>query len=74
MIEQLNALFESGLYAKMLKAGLMPVKISTYRDYYLYVDAQVKTRKVSKTQAVKETAAFYNTEERSVWRALKAIG
>lgn len=73
MITELNQLFESGLFAKLHKAGLMPSKISTYRDYYLYVDAQMRAKHINKTAAVKECAVFYQIDERAVWRAICAI-
>lgn len=74
MIEQLNQIFESGLYLQLHKAGLMPSKISNYRDYYLYVDAQIKTRGLSKRKAILEASVIYGIDERIIWRALKALG
>jgi len=73
MQELLNSLFDTGLYAKLLKVGLVSPKISTYRDYYLYVDAQITARGISKTKAFKEAAGFYNVDESTIRRAYNSL-
>lgn len=73
MQELLNELFKTGLYVKLLKVGLVSPKIATYRDYFLYVDAQIRTRGIAKTKAFKEAAGFYNVDEKTIRTAYNSL-
>lgn len=73
MLQLLNTLFETGVYDQLYKAGLVSAKLSSYRDIYLYVDAQIKTRGIGKEQAALEAEVIFKISRRTVYRALSAI-
>ncbi|MDB5136852.1 MAG: hypothetical protein JWP37_3455 [Mucilaginibacter sp.] len=72
-IQIANALFDDGIFSEMYKAGFITSKIFTYREIYLWVQAQAKTRGITKNQAVQEAAGKFNKDERTIWRALNSF-
>lgn len=68
-----NTLFNDGIFSEMYKAGFITDKVFTYREMYLWVHAQTKTRDLTKNQAVLEAAGKFNRDERTVWRALNCF-
>lgn len=72
-IQLANTLFDSGIFSAMYKAGFITDKIFIYREMYLWVHAQTKTRSITKHQAVLEAACKFNRDERTVWRALNCF-
>jgi len=68
-----NTLFNNGIFSEMYKAGFITDKIFIYREMYLWVGAQIKTRSITKNQAVLEAAGKFNRDERTVWRALNCF-
>lgn len=73
MHELLKELLISGLYSKLYKAGVVSSKFATYFDMALFVDAQIQTRGITKTQAVIEASIRYEVSEPTVWRAMSQI-
>jgi hypothetical protein len=72
-IKIVNTLFNDGIFSEMYKAGFITDKIFIYREIYLWVEAQTKTRGISKHQAVLEAAGKFGRDERTVWRALNCF-
>jgi hypothetical protein len=72
-IQLANTLFNDGVFSEMYKAGFLTDKIFIYREMYLWVNAQMKTRNLTKHQAVLETAGKFDRDERTVWRALNCF-
>ena len=72
-IKLVNTLFDDGVFAEMYKAGFITDKVFTYREMYLWVHAQIKTRNITKHQAVLEAGGKFNRDERTVWRALNCF-
>jgi len=72
-IQLANTLFDDGVFSAMYKAGFITAKIFTYREIYLWVQAQIKTRGISTRQAVLEAEVKFNKDERTVWRALNSF-
>jgi hypothetical protein len=68
-----NALFDEGIFSAMYKAGFITTKVFTYREIYLWVNAQQQTRGVSKNQAVLEAEIKFGKDERTIWRALNCF-
>jgi len=68
-----NALFDDGVFSELYKAGFLPEKIFTYRDIYLWVQAQMQTRGLTKYQAVLEAEVKFDKDKRTVWRALNCF-
>jgi hypothetical protein len=68
-----NTLFNEGIFSEMYKAGFITDKIFIYREMYLWVHAQMKTRRISKHQAVLEAGGKFERDERTVWRALNCF-
>ena len=68
-----NALFDDGIFSEMYKAGFITAKIFTYREIYLWVQAQMKIRGITKNQAVLEAGGKFNKDERTIWRALNSF-
>lgn len=42
-------------------------------EIFLWVDAQVKTRNISKTQAALEAEVKFHKDESTIWRALRSF-
>lgn len=49
-----NILFNEGIFTELYKAGFINTKLFTYREIYLWIQAQIKTRGINKRQAVLE--------------------
>ena len=72
-IKVANALFDDGTFTEMYKAGFISEKVFIYREIFLWVDAQVKTRKISKNKAVLEAEILFQKDERTIWKAVKSF-
>jgi len=68
-----NTLFDDGIFSELYKAGFITAKIFTYREIYLWVQAQIQTRGITKNQAVLEPEGKFNRDERTIWRALNSF-
>ena len=68
-----NALFDDGTFTEMYKAGFITSKVFLYREIYLWIDLQMKTRSINKSQAVLEAQVKFRKEEMTIWRALKSF-
>ena len=72
-IELVNTLFNEGIIRELFKAGFVNPKVFSYHEIYLWVHAQIKTRSISKNQAVLEASVKFKRDERTVWRALNSF-
>jgi hypothetical protein len=72
-IKLANTLFDDGIFSALYKAGFITTKVFTYREIYLWVNAQVQTRNITKRQAVLEAGGKFDKDERTVWRALNCF-
>lgn len=72
-IKTANALFDEGIFSEMYKAGFVTNKLFTYREIYLWVQAQMQIRDITKNQAVLEAEVKFYKDERTVWRALNSF-
>ena len=72
-IKTANALFDDGIFSELFKAGFITTKVFTYREIYLWVQAQIKTRNITKNQAVLEAEVKFDKDERTIWRALNSF-
>jgi len=72
-IKLANTLFDEGIFSAMYKAGFITDKVFVYREIYLWVTAQVKTRGIKKNQAVLEAEVKFMKDERTIWRALNSF-
>jgi hypothetical protein len=72
-IKTANELFDEGIFTVMYKAGFITTKVFVYREIYLWVQAQVKTRGITKNQAVLEAEVKFDKDERTIWRALNCF-
>jgi len=72
-ISKANALFDDGIFSEMFKAGFITTKVFVYREIYLWVQAQIKTRGITKNQAVLEAEIKFRKDERTIWRALNSF-
>jgi len=68
-----NTLFDDGIFSALYKAGFITAKVFIYREIYLWVQAQMQTRRVTKRQAVLEAGSKFDKDERTVWRALNSF-
>lgn len=68
-----NTLFDDGIFSEMYKAGFITSKIFSYREIYLWVQAQMQIKGISKNQAVLEAGGKFNKDERTIWRALNSF-
>lgn len=73
IINLANTLFDDGVFSAMYKAGFITTKVFIYREIYLWVQAQVQTRKITKNQAVLEAEVKFMKDERTIWRALNSF-
>ncbi len=69
-IQTANLLFDNGTLADLYKAGFLSDKIFVYREIYLWINAQIHARGITKSRAVFEAQAFFDRDERTIWRAL----
>jgi hypothetical protein len=72
-IQLANTLFDDGVFSAMYKAGFITSKIFTYREIYLWVNAQMQVRSITKNQAVLEAEVKFGKDERTIWRALNCF-
>jgi len=72
-IQLANTLFDDDIFSALYKAGFITAKVFVYREIYLWVQAQVKTRGITKTQAVLEAEVKFMKDERTIWRALNSF-
>ncbi|MFD0792768.1 hypothetical protein ACFQZX_04025 [Mucilaginibacter litoreus] len=72
-IQLANNLFDEGALTALYKAGFITTKVFTYREIYLWVNAQIQTRGISKNQAVLEAELKFDKDERTIWRALNSF-
>lgn len=72
-IQLANQLFDNGTLSTLYKSGFITSKVFTYREIYLWVHAQVKTRDITKNQAVLEAEIKFEKDERTIWRALNCF-
>lgn len=70
MLELLNNLFDTGMFDKMVRAGIISSKYATYRSIYFYVDAQQKARGIGKEKAVTEAAVVFRVGRTTIYKAL----
>jgi hypothetical protein len=68
-----NTLFDDGIFSALFKAGFINSKVFTYREIYLWVQAQIKKRGITKSQAVLEAEIKFKKDERTIWRALNSF-
>ncbi|WP_342644633.1 hypothetical protein [Mucilaginibacter sp. CSA2-8R] len=69
-IQTANSLFDNGTLADLYKAGFLSEKIFLYREIYLWINAQIFARGISKNRAVFEAQEFFDRDQRTIWRAL----
>jgi hypothetical protein len=72
-IQTANSLFDEGTFSAMYKAGFITTKVFIYREIYLWIQAQLKTRNLSKRQAVLEAEVKFMKDQRTIWRALNSF-
>lgn len=72
-IKTANALFDEGIFSELYKAGFITTKVFVYREIYLWVQAQIQTRGITKNQAVLEAEVKFDKDERTIWRALNSF-
>jgi hypothetical protein len=72
-INTINQLFNQGVFTELYKAGFITTKVFTYREIYLWVQAQMQTRGINKNQAVLEAEVKFNKDERTIWRAMNSF-
>jgi hypothetical protein len=72
-INTINQLFNQGIFTELYKAGFITAKVFTYREIYLWVQAQMQTRGINKNQAVLEAEVKFNKDERTIWRAMNSF-
>ena len=72
-IKLANTLFDDGIFSAMYKAGFITAKVFLYREIYLWIEAQRKTRGLNKRKAVLEAEIKFMKDERTIWRALNSF-
>jgi len=72
-IQLANTLFDEGTFTQMYKAGFITAKVFLYREIYLWIQAQIKTRGISKRRAAFEAGLKFAKDERTIWRALNSF-
>jgi len=72
-ISKANILFDNGIFSELYKAGFITSKVFIYREIYLWVQAQMQTRGITKRQAVLEAEITFSKDERTIWRALNSF-
>lgn len=72
-IKLANTLFDEGVFSELYKAGFITEKVFLYREIYLWVQAQVQTRAISRNQAVAEAEIKFSRDKRTIWRALNSF-
>jgi len=72
-INKANKLFDEGTFIQMYKAGFITYKVFLYREIYLWVQAQIITRGITKSRAVTEAQGKFTKDSRTIWRALNSF-
>ena len=72
-ITTVNTLFDQGIFTELYKAGFINAKLFTYREIYVWVQAQMQARNLTKNQAVLEAEIKFKKDERTIWRALNSF-
>ena len=72
-IKLANTLFDGGVFSAMYKAGFITGKVFIYREIFLWVNAQIQTRSITKRQAVQEAGAKFKKDERTIWRVMNSF-
>jgi hypothetical protein len=72
-IKLANTLFDDGIFSELFRAGFITAKVFLYREIYLWVNAQMQTRGLSKRQSVLEASIKFDKDERTIWRALESF-
>jgi hypothetical protein len=72
-IKLANSLFDDGSFSAMYKAGFITNRVFIYREIYLWVDAQIKTRGITKNQAVLEAEVKFKLSEVTIWTACRTF-
>ena len=70
-IRLLQTLCDEGIMGELYKSGFIGPKVFVDRDIFLWVDLQVKTRAITKNQAVLEAEIRFQKSRASIWNALK---
>lgn len=68
-----NKLFDQGVITELYKAGFINQKLFTYREIYLWIQAQMQTRGLAKNEAVMAAEVKFGKDERTIWRALNSF-
>ena len=66
-------LFNNGTMTELYKCGFMGTKPFLYRDIYLWIDAQIKARSITKSNAILEAMDKFSVSEKTIKRALKSF-
>jgi len=72
-IKLANTLFDDGIFSSLYRSGFITAKVFIYREIYLWVQAQVRARGITKNQAVLEAEIKFMKDERTIWRALNSF-
>ncbi|TSD67596.1 hypothetical protein FFF34_009455 [Inquilinus sp. KBS0705] len=72
-IQLANTLFDEGVFSAMYKAGFITTKVFLYREIFLWINAQMQTRGLTKYQAVLEAELKFDKDKRTIWRALDSF-
>ncbi len=69
-IALVNSLYDAGTLSALYRAGLVGMKVFTYREIYLWVHEQVDAREITLSEAVVEAEKKFDKDDRTIWRAL----
>lgn len=73
MIQELIQMQKSGLLPKMVRAGLVSSKVSTYLEIYMFVDARKQTTGKKTNAIVLEASEQFKVCRKTVYNALQAV-
>lgn len=76
VIEDLNTLEKQGIYDRLVKKGVIPLKVNQYLEMYNYYNKMLvkhKKEKSAKIMATKDTCAEFQCCRMTVDRAIKFI-
>ncbi|MDB5158472.1 MAG: hypothetical protein JWR50_3179 [Mucilaginibacter sp.] len=65
-----NKLYDEGILTELFKAGFVSAKIFDYREIYLWVDAQCKSRHISQEKAVLEAQLMFKKSRPTIYKAI----
>jgi len=72
-IEKVNEYYETGVLTDLMNSGFLSPKILMYRQIYLWVDLQQKTRNINKTKAALEAEIQFKLSKYTIWLALRTF-